>query len=151
MSRLSEKRAVVNVNAIGIFYIISGIWEYLIGLTQAESIGPNIYFLLDVYRNYAMIIGGVTILIGLGLLFKINLARLLAIILAWLNLLTSPLIGIWWNIYAIVIKKFSATDSWLSLWLYSFILILIMSAIRLYIIYILRVSKVGYIFLKKKE
>ena len=119
------------------------------GLTQAESIHTGTYFLLDVYRSYVTIIGWITISVGLGLLSKINLARLLAIILSWWNLLASPLIEIWWNLYSISIKKFLVTDSWSALWSHSFILILIYTFVRLYVIYMLRISKAGHIFLKE--
>lgn len=154
-TRLSSKWAKINIFFIGIFYLMSGIWECLIGLTQMESTPTGIYFLLDLYRGYTTIIGHITILTGLGLLlgifFRINLVRVLAIILASWNLFTSPLIEIWWNLYSILIKKFLVTDSWLSLWGHSFILILIYSSVRFYIIYILRVYKAGYIFLKEKR
>ncbi len=147
--RLSDKWAKINVIAIGIFYIVSGIWEYLVGLTQEESISSGVYFLLDIYRNYAINLGLITILIGICLLFRAKLIRLAAIILAWWNLFTVPIIGIWWPIYAISIKKFSITNSWFALWIYSIILIFIMTAVRLYIIYVLSMPRAGSIFLKK--
>lgn len=150
-TQLSEKWAKVNIVLIGVFYLISGIWEYLVGLTQEESIPPGIYFLLDVYRNYAEHLGIITILVGIGFLIMPKFIRWLVLILAWWNLFTAPIIQIWWYIYAILIKKISVTDSWLDLWLYTIVLILILTFIRLYIIYTLRISRAGYIFLKKKS
>jgi len=124
-------------------------------LTQMESTPPGIYFLLDVYRNYAINLGRITILVGMSIcisiLFRLKFIRLLTLILAWWNLFTAPLIQIWWNIYAISVKEFLVTDSWINLWIYSTILILIMTVIRIYIIYILRISKAGYIFFKKSD
>ena len=149
-AKLSEKRARLHIIIIGMFYLISGVWEYLVGLTQAESIGSGKYFLLDVYRNYAIILGLGTIIVGIVFLFKVKIARLLALTLAWWNLFTAPLLDIWWNIYAISIKKFLITDSWRDLWIASAVLITIMTLIRFYIIYMLRVSKAGYVFFKKR-
>jgi len=155
MKNIPEKWAKINIIAIGIFYVISGSWEYLVGLTQEESIPLGAYFLLDVYRKYLEGIGVITILIGIGILcgvfFRLKFIRFLALILAWWNLFTAPIIEIWWSVYSITVKKFSTTDSWLGLWLHSLILIAIMTVLRLYIIDMLKISKAGFIFLKKRD
>jgi len=151
--RLPEKIAKIHVIAVCIFYLVSGIWEYLVGLTQAEDISSGSYFLLDAYRNYATCLGKITILFGifmfLGMLFKLNIFRWLALSLAWWNLFTSPLIGLWWNVYSILVKKIEIVTLSFGSIFYSIVLIIVLVSVRLYIIYILRVSKAGYIFLKK--
>lgn len=156
---LSVKWARINIIIIAVFYLISGIWEYSLCLTQMGWMPRGFYFLLDVYRSYAVTLGCLTILAGMllyiGVLFRFNFVRLLALILAWWNLLTVPLIHIWWNVYAISIKKFFITDSWLKLPLYSpfhsAILIVILTFMRIYVISMLEISKAGYIFLKEKR
>src|SRR3989338_7146384 len=154
-TRLSEKQARIRILMVAIFYLISGFWEYLVGLAQEESISTGIYFLLDTYRSYAVNLGLITMWVGIliiiGMLFKIKIIRALALILAWWNLFTAPIIAIWWNIYAVLVKRFETTDSWLGLWVYTILLLSIITAIRLYIISMLRVSKAGYVFSKKEE
>lgn len=153
---LSVKWARINVILIGMFYLISGIWEYFLGLTQMKWMPPGIYFLLDVYRSYTVNLGRVTILVGIllgiGILYRIKFIRLLALSLAWWNLFTAPLIHIGWNIYAIFIKGFLVTDFWFNLSsFYLAVLILLLTFIRIYIISMLRISKAGYIFLKEND
>ncbi len=148
--RLSEKWAGINVNAIGIFYILSGIWEYLLGLTQLESTPSGVYFLLDIYRSYLSILGIITILVGFVFLFRINFARLLVLLLAWWSLFTSPLLGIWFEIYTSLIIKQGAIESFWGFIVSEILIILLLSLARIYIIYMLRVPKAGYIFLKEK-
>lgn len=150
-TRLSEKWAKINVVVIGIFYLISGIWEYFVGVTQAEGLSADVYFLLGAYRDYLMMFGRITILIGILLLFRINFARLSAIILAWWNLFTAPLFDIWWVVYAVFIKKFLAYTPSFSANAFDIMVILGMTGMRIYIIYMLRISKSGYIFLRKKK
>ncbi|MDP3731728.1 MAG: hypothetical protein Q8R31_01680 [Candidatus Omnitrophota bacterium] len=154
--RLSVKWARINVVVIGIFYIISGFWEYFLGLNQMKWMPPGIYFLLDVYRGYAVNLGRVTILVGIllcaGILFRLKFIRLLTLILAWWNLFTAPLIHIGWYIYAILIKGFLVADFWFNRSeFYSAILILVLTFSRTYIISMLKISKAGYIFLREKQ
>jgi len=154
--KITTKRAAnIHIVIISCFYLVSGICEYLIGLTQAESISLGVYLLLDIYRNYMLCLGIVTILIGiltlLGMLFRLNILRWLALLLAWWNLLASPSIDLWWNIYAISVKKIEVITSFLGFIIYSVILITIFMAIQFHIIYTLRVSKAGYIFLKEHK
>jgi len=132
--KMSFKKATVYVGLIGAFYIISGVWEILVGLTQAESIFYGRYYLLDVYRAFAMSLGLITICVGIGFLFKKSLFRLPVLILAWANLFIAPIVEIWWPVYAILLKKFSSTSSWLGLCLQSITIIGILTIIRLYII-----------------
>jgi len=151
-TKLSGKWAKINIVIIGIFYIISGIWEHLVGLTQGENYAGGEYFLLDIYRTYTVNLGNITVLIGIGLLVsRLKFIRLLALTLAWWNLFTVPLITIWWDVYAILIKKFLITDSWSTLLFHSAILIFILTFIRSYIIYMLQPRKAGYIFLKEQK
>lgn len=149
--RLSEKWSEINVDIIGGLYIIFGIWEFLLGLGQLENITHGTYFLLDVYRNYLLLLGLTTFLVGITLLFKLNIARLFAIVLAWWNLFTSPLIHIWFEIYTTTYIRKSIIESLPKYIIGEIFVITFAMIIRLYIIYILRISKAGYIFLKKKE
>jgi len=57
-TQLSEKKAKLHIVIIGIFYIISGIFELGVGATQAEGISYRVYFLLDTYRSYLAMLGG---------------------------------------------------------------------------------------------
>ncbi len=147
--RLSERAAGLNGRIIGIFYLVSGGWEFLIGLTEQEAIPPGSYYFLDIYRNYASYLGLVTILIGIGILAKLNTARLFAITLALWNLLSAPIIYLWWHKCLKSIKEIIVIDSAFGLLIYSISLLILMSAIRIYIIYMLRISKAGYIFSKE--
>ncbi len=150
--QLSKNRANCHVVAIAIFHLISGVWELLIGVTTMESTPSEIYFLLDAYRNYLAMLSVITFFIGiLLLLLRFNFARTLAIILAWWNLFTIPIINIWWPIYSISVKKLLVTDSWFGLWAHTGITILIVLAIRIYIIHMLNISRAGRVFLKETK
>ncbi len=149
-SQLSEKKAKLYVIIIAVFHLVSGVWEFLMGLTQGESISLETYFFLDIYRSYLGIIGLITILLGILLFFRLNMIRLIVIALAWWNLFMSPLLMIWWDIYAILIKGFLVTDSWFGLWIETLVITVVLTIVRLYIINMLKLSKAGYIFLRKK-
>lgn len=146
--QLSEKWARINVNMIAIFYLISGFFEYLLVMRgESES-----YFLLAIYHNYVAWLGFFTFIVGISLFFKTDISRRLALILAWWNLFTAPLLEIWWILYKVYIKKWSALpDSLLFMCGGVVIIIAIITIIRLYIIYMLRIDKAGYIFFKKKD
>ena len=149
--QLSRSWAVFYIIMIGVFHLVSGFWELLIGVATMESTSSGIYFLLDVYRDYSIMLSGVTFLIGIGLLLRLNFARILAIVLAWWNLFTAPIIDIWWSIYSISIKKFLVvTSSWSNLWLGTVAVILVISLVRIYIIRMLNISRAGYVFLKER-
>jgi hypothetical protein len=139
-NKLLRKKEKIYVFMVGIFYLISGIWEYLLGLTQLESTPPGVYFLLDLYRKYAVNLGLITIFAGIAflLLFRFHIFRLIVLILTWWNLFTTPLIVVWWNIYAISIKRLLITYSWFALWVYSIIIISVLTFIRIYIINIVK-------------
>lgn len=149
-TQLSEKKAKLHIILIGIFYVISGIFELGVGVTQAEGVSSGVFFLLDMYCNYLAILGGGTFLVGILILFRINFVRLIVIALAWWNLFTAPIIYIWWNIYSILIKKFSVVNPTLPVFIYTITIILIYTLIRIYIIRTLSIKKAGYLFLKKK-
>jgi hypothetical protein len=149
--QLSKRWAKINVAIIAVFYLISGVWEILVGETQGTGFSGGPYYLVEVHKDYLIILGRITFFVGIGLLFRINLIRLAALILAWWNLFTAPLVDIWWDIYAGHIKKFLTLDSSFTSIIYVLELILVMTAIRLYIIYMLRIPKAGYIFLRKKK
>lgn len=145
---LSEKWAKINVNLIAIFYLISGYFEFLL-MMRGET---KSYFLLNIYHSYVGIIGAVTFIIGITLFFKNRTSRLAALAIAYWNIFTAPLLEIWWITYKIYIKGWSSRPlSPLLMWLETGILILIITFIRIYIIYMLRISKAGWIFLKDKQ
>ena len=143
--QLLRERANMHVRIIGIFYIISGIWEYLHGF-QGDSLA---YFLVGIYHNYVVYLGLFTIVIGIGILLRRNLCRKLALILAWWNLFTAPILDQWWFIYAVKIKKIFIGSAPSLFWLWTIGIIILVSITRIYIIYMLRISKAGYIFLKE--
>ena len=147
---LSEKKVKFHLTIIGSFYTASAVWEFLLGITMYESKSPGSYFLLDIYRNYMIVLSIITFLIGRGLLYKINLARIVAVIIAWWNLFTSPLIGIWWSIYSIETQKFFITDLKISFWITYLIIFSLSTFFRIYIIRTLNIKRAGYLFLKKK-
>jgi len=150
-TQLSERWAKFNIVIVAIFYLISGAWEFFMGITQGEGLDKGIYFLLGVYRDYLIFLGWITMLTGILLLFRINLARLAAIILSRWNLFTAPLFYIWWVIYTVYIKKFLTIDLSFFSNSYTIIVMLAMTAMRLYIIYMLKIPKAGYICLRKKK
>lgn len=150
-TQLSRKWAIINVIIIAFFYLISGVWEILVGETQGTGFGGGPYYLMEVHKNYLIILGRITFFVGIGLLLRINLFRIAALILAWLNLFTAPIVDIWWDIYIGHIKKALTVDWSFESIIYMFITILIMAVIRLYIIYMLNASTAGHVFLRKKK
>jgi len=140
-------RPYFHVVMIGIFYLISGVWEVCLGAVQGQYFsGYNP--LLNFYRGYLGMLGMITIIIGILLFFRVNFARIIAIILAWSNLFIAPA---FWFIWHICIEKMPSDSVSFPQWLiYSIVLISILSLIRIYIIRILSISRAGYIFIKKK-
>jgi len=135
---------------IGIFYLISGVWEVCLGAVQGQYFsGYNP--LLNFYRGYLNILGLITLIVGILLFCRINFVRIIAIILAWLNLFTVPIIYVWWYLYVIIIKKFLVANTSFLSYFSDFSLMLILSLIRIYIIRILSISRAGYIFIKRKD
>lgn len=145
--QLSEKWAKRHIMTIGMFYVFSGIWLYLIGGSGETGVSFGDSVLSEIYSTYAVIIGPITVLTGILLMVELKLSRLVAIALAWWNLFIGPFVLIFWNMYTISTGKLSSSTS---LWVTVAIIILIMTAIRLFIIYMLRPSKAGYLFLKEK-
>ena len=143
---LLERSTKIRIRVIGVFYVITGIWEYFHFL-QGDSIN---YYLLDLYRNYVVLLGCFTVITGFGLLFNNNFFRLCAILLAWWNIFTVPILDVWWPVYSILIKKFLVINSWLMLWFWTGVIILATVLIRIYIIYMLRINKAGYILLSHR-
>jgi len=135
-------RPYFHVVMIGIFHLISGSFE--IWCSAIDQYGIK-YPLLNMYNNYSIVIGLITIIIAFFLFLKTNLARILAIFLAWWNLFSAPALWIVWHIYVdkISIESFS---EWL---IYTTVLILLMTLIRIYIIRILSISRAGCLFIKK--
>jgi len=148
--QLSRNWANFHVVIIGIFYLVSGVWEICLVATQGQYFSGS-HLLLNIFRQYLGILAGITIILGIFLLCKLNFARVLVIGLAWWNLFTAPLFDIWWSIYSISIKKFLITDSWSGLWMDTAIVVMIMTLIRIYIIRMLNISRAGYVFLKERQ
>jgi len=148
--QLSKNRAIFHITVIGIFHLISGLWEGILAVTQGQYF-PGSHSLLNIYRQYLGMLALLTIILGILLLFKVNFARVLAISLAWWNLFTAPVFLIWWNIYAIVIKKFLVANLSVSTYLFGFVVMVMIALTRIYIIRMLNVSRAGYIFLNKKN
>lgn len=149
--QLSRNQANFHVVAIAIFYLISGVWELLIGATAMESTPSGIYFLLDAYRSYLAMLSAVTFFIGLLLLLRFNFARVLAIVLAWWNLFTIPIINIWWHVYSESIRNIIVKNLSMPEYFYIIILTLLILSLRIYIIHMLNISRAGYVFLKKPK
>jgi len=143
-------RPYFHVVMIGIFHLISGFFEIGLAATQGQYFS-GFHLLLNIYRQYLEILGWVTIIIGILLFCRINLARVVAIVLAWWNLFTAPIIDIWWYMYVVIIKKFLVGSSSFPIHLSDFTSILIMTLIRIYIIRILSISRAGYIFIKRSS
>ena len=144
-----ERLANIHMNIIGIFYMVSGFWEVLL-LMSGESLGDN-YYLLEIYHRYVVILGLFTFLIGIGILLRNNLCRAIALILAWWNLFTAPLFSIWWYIYSVNIKEFLLGSPLPQVIIYTAILTVILSAVRIYIIYMLSTKRAGRVFLGNKK
>lgn len=145
-TQLSEKKAKLHVAIIGIFYLSSGIWEYLMAASQAEGISPGTYFLLDIRRSYLLTLSLITILVGAFLLCRLNFARLSALVLTWWNLFSGPLIDVWSEMYRILIIKATVITSLAGFVMFMILRILACIMVRLYIINMLKTTKAGYIF-----
>jgi len=145
VNKLSEKWARININSIGVFYIVSGIWEILL-IMEGDRLAK--YYLVGIRSGYLSLLGLLTIIIGIGLLFRGNTFRLLALVLAYWNLFTVPIIDIWWLVYRVYVKKTSVIYSSYNLWFWSIGILAVVTLVRLYVIYMISVSKAGYIFLK---
>ncbi|MCX5701162.1 MAG: hypothetical protein NTZ63_06455 [Candidatus Omnitrophica bacterium] len=146
INKLSEKCARINSIIIGSFYIISGIWEILL-IMEGDRLAE--YYLAGIRSGYLSLLGPLTIIIGTGLLFRSNTFRRLALVLAYWNLFTVPIIDIWWLIYRVYIKKTSAIYSLSNLCLWSVGILAVITLIRLYVIYMLGASKTGHIYLER--
>jgi len=143
-NRLSIRSAQIHIITIGIIYLISGLWECLLIMEYESSTFPA----LAVRRQYLTLLGLTTIAIGIGLIAKKNVFRIFAIILAWWNLFSIPIIDFLWSMYTIRVIKISNLSSWLNFWVWTVAIWVIITGIRIYVIYMLRVSKAGYVFLK---
>ena len=152
---ISEKRADMHINFVGIFCVASGMWELFLGLFAYESVTP-LYVSgrdpLHIYNTYILILGLISIVIGMGIFSRFNFSRKAAIVLAVWNIFSNPVISIFMDFYLVFIRKISEIT--MPFPQYVFVLFLNMFLLiipRIYIIYILRISKAGYIFLKKKN
>ena len=149
--QLSRNWAILHVVIIGIFHLVSGLWELLVGATAMESTPSGVHFLLDIYRSYLGTLSIVTFFIGIFFLLRFNFARILAIILAWWNLFTAPFFAIWWYIYSESIRNITVENLSISEYLYAIVLVSVISATRIYIIRMLNISRAGYVFLDKNK
>jgi len=129
--------------------LVSGLWEGILGSAQYEFIPSGTYFLLDIYRGYLYYLGLITILIGFLLLFRLNIAKFAALVLAWLNLFTAPLLETWSRIYSTEIKGFLLPDPGF-MPVYIVIVLIVVTIIRLQIIHVLKTSLIGTVFFKKE-
>lgn len=141
----SKARRIANI--IGGFYLLSGFWEIL--LAETEHLYTKGFYFLDLYRNYAYYLGWSTFFTGILILCKFNIGRLLALGLAFWNIGLTLIIQLAFNIYAASVIKSNPVESYIYTSVANIIIWTITSYIRLYIISMLRVSKAGYIFLKK--
>ena len=142
--QLTRNWANFHVVVIGIFYLISGTWQFLLGVSGEEGVSFKASVFSEIYATHVIIFAPVTIVVGILLLFKLNVARLSAIALAWWNLFFGPFVLIYWNI--------STNNLFInSAYLFEFVLLLTIIVIRIYIISMLNISRAGYIFLKKNN
>ena len=89
--QLSRNWAIFHVAVIGIFHLISGFWQFLLGAASEEGVVVKASIVSEMYASYLIIFGPITIVIGILLLFRLNFARLSTIALAWWNLFIGPL------------------------------------------------------------
>lgn len=122
----------IAVFLIALFYLISGAWEYLLSFSEDKGVG---LFLFDLYRIYIYYLGIATLIIGVGLLFRLKIAKRLALFFAWWNLFSSPALDIWRNIYLFEIKKTTSISNW---WHQSILIIMVLIMIRILIIRFLK-------------
>lgn len=148
--QIPETWAEMHIAAIGIFCLVSGIWEFLVGIGPVD-IRMMDDFLLSLHWRYLCILGIITFFSAIFLFFRINFFRLVVIAIAWWNLFTAPLIAIWYYIYVGIIKKFLSINFSISSCTSLFILFSIMTLIRIYIIRTLSISRAGSIFIKKNS
>ena len=153
LRRISKPWAIFNIIAIFIAHIISGLFGIFRAAVGGEEMLTGKYHFLEFYTYYVYYLGIVTLIIAacivLGVLIKLNLIRLLVICFAWWNLFSAPLIGICYEIYsANVIKSTHYTSNWAIIVLWTFVAFVLTTLPRLYIIYILREDRAGYLFLR---
>jgi len=152
-NQISGKSADLQVNIIGIFYLFSALHEIFFGLFAYESVtSPG--FSMDPIRNYnhyLLILGIISFAVSIGIFCRSNFARKGAIALTWWDLFTAPAIDIYMDYYTRVVRKLEVLYVSTGMYyLYTALLFLIMSAIRIYIINTLNTSRAGYVFLEKK-
>ena len=95
---ISERSANWQVNIIGIFYIITGLWEMFVGAFAYESELPITLAGRDTvinYKTYTFYLGLIGVAIAIGLFNRFRWVRIAAIALTWWNLFTDPIIYIW--------------------------------------------------------
>jgi len=156
MNRLSKFWAIVNILIVSLFYLASGLYEFVVSLFSYDRSSPGVLFLKDVYVQYLLFLGLASILLGIliiiAIVLKIDFIRKIALILSWWNLFVSPLVGFWYSyIYTTLIKNIY-TIEW-NFWNFSEVLFIVMllTMSRLYIIYILREDRAGYLFMKPEK
>jgi len=142
--QLTRKWANFHVVVIGIFHLISGTWQFLLGTSGKEGISFEAGVFLEIYATHVIIFAPITIVVSILLLLKLNFARLSAIALAWWNLFFGPFVLIYWGISTNNLCTSSGN-------LFEFILLVTIILIRIYIIRMLNISRAGYVFLDKNK
>ena len=153
-NQISGKSANLQVNIIGVFYLLSALHEIFFGLFAFESVTP-LYVSgrdpLNNYNRYMLILGIISFAVSIGIFCRANFARKGAIALTWWDLFTAPALYLYMDYYARVVRKLEVLYVSTGMYyLYTALLFLIMSAIRIYIINTLNTSRAGYVFLEKK-
>jgi len=155
MKRLSKFWAIVNNLIVSLFFLASGLFEFTTSLFSYDRPLEGTLFLRDAYIQYLLFLGGTTFILGIliiiGMIFKTNFIRRAVIILSWWNLFSSPLIGFWYSyIYTTFIKNIYIIE-W-NFWTFYELLykIMLITLPRLYIIYMLREDRAGYLFLRNQ-
>jgi hypothetical protein len=144
-NRIPERRANLHINIIIAINLLSSIWQFLFAMQGAGCATPA----CSVRYQFTSYLGTVTFLVAVCLFTKINFFRLCAIGIAWCNLVASPLVEILENIYLYRLGKTNYIYPKKSLIIIELCLVVVMIAVRVYIIYMLSVSKAGYIFTKE--
>jgi hypothetical protein len=140
-SSLVSRLKKVNFLIVATFYIVSGIWEWLL-IMEGDRLGG--YFLVIMREHYLLFLGLLSITTGIGLFFRNNLFRVIALVLAYWNIVISPLIEIWWIHYNIhYTKKISLSALSLLTWLEIAVVITAMTLVRVYVIYVLKIDSSG--------
>ncbi|MCX5694619.1 MAG: hypothetical protein NT014_05830 [Candidatus Omnitrophica bacterium] len=149
---ITEKIAIFQICLIGFLYIIMGVWRIIL-----SSSGITTYFsgsIILAWEIYLFIFGLTSIYIGLNIIILREWARRWGIILAILNIITVPIIDITYMLACIKLASIphaplTINPSPVGAVVNVLLISLMKCGVYAYFVYFLRLSKGGYIYMKR--